>query len=451
MDDDRLRLKPVVTNQHLHEMVDGSAKITNHVYLNVGISPTGADPIVASYVTNQTLPILSQQEDFMAEVSRFKVPLAGMPFFFWEEQQYYIGLGITTVDATQYEQVRNTDILPPSEVPFFPTYDQNINFTGSFPQLEKGVFHINDLVRGVNASLRLLWEQAKGTPAFSGLLDYLNKDEYPELVWSSTDNLFKFHLPLAEYPLADPDGDATAGYVPPFYPAWIDQDPLDISPLGQSGLRIFLSSKLYNLLNGFPAYNYGSKGVQDTDTEVFFPQLNYGLKVNFDRGQVCTQSNHIYARPQNDRTIPPNDDELPYPYFCWNQEQTSIFAWQKSSRILVTTSMGFVKETSVTSRDTNGTPITFELLTDFDIQQDSSVSNREYVYYANQGGDRYIDTKGTGQLNRVDLQIFIEYDNGLAVPLVILPGYEVNMKIQFKRKPHNSLKQVSDTSRYTMY
>jgi len=417
-----------------------SNKVTNHVYSNILISNNTNDLIRAEYVVNQTQPILSHQEDFQLRLVRFKIPMSAVPMFIFEPERYYLSLAIATEvfvptpGGLPVPQETHTDVLPALEVPFYPQLTPYESAKASEPAYRNGVYHINDFLRGVNRVLRVLWDQVKADPAYVDIINEitLQDNEYPKLNFSTSQNRFFFELPLRREAPDDL-------YSTMFFPGRHDNFPEGNRP----SIRILMSSDLYSLFNGFPAYDFGPQGVNRSE-----PNLNYGLSLHFNRDQCCNCVNRYYNEGVN--AVPGADEQLPYPYQCVYQEQTSVYAWQHASRLLISSSMGFVKETLVSNeRNTSGTPDSFEVLTDFALQQDSNTSSREYIYYNDQGGMRYIDTKATGQLNRVDVRILVEFDNGSRIPLYIKPHHEVNLKLAFDRKPHNDIVQISDTQRHT--
>ena len=439
-----------------------SNKVTNHVYANISINNVPKpgvpkEPALAEYLVEQNQPILSHQEDFQLRVVRFKIPMSETPLFIYEPDTFYLALAIVEEDdafpLNDPRRVIHTSILAPREI----LHEQQIavynEAKDNIRGYKNGVYHVNDFLRQVNVQLRFLWDQALGLPQYTDIITgtggtFVN--EYPRLNWSPSQNRFYFELPLRR--------DAGEIYTSMFYPGRYDNGA--VPPPGQrQSIRIMMSSELYTLFNGFPAFDFGPKGVRSGTTNLFIPELTHGLSLEHNRGTTCRQDNVLYGW-QNPAGLPPGtspeisnagvptDNLLPYPYQCIYQEQTSIFAWQRSSRILLASSMGFVKETAVFN-DSDGRPKTFEVLTDFAIQQDSSASPREYIYYNDQGANRYIDTKSTGVLSRIDIKIFIEYDNGFRIPLFISPRQEVNIKLAFDRKDHNTLKQISNAEHHT--
>lgn len=423
-----------------------SNKVTNHVYSNILISNNSDDLIRAEYVVNQTQPILSHQEDFQLRLVRFKIPMSAVPMFIFERERYYLSLAVVTENfdptppppGTPYPVPleTHTNVLAPIEVPFYPQLTPYESAKAQEPAYRDGVYHINDFLRGVNRVLRELWDQALADPAYQAIINTatVQPNEYPRLNFSTAQNRFVFELPMRR--------DDTDRYSTMFWAGRHDNFPEGNRP----AIRILMSSDLYSLFNGFPAFDFGPLGVNRTQ-----PRLNYGLSLHFNREDCCSCPHRFYTRdPDGLESVPDDDNLIPYPYQCAYQEQTSVYAWQHASRLLIASSMGFVKETLVSNeRNTSGTPDSFEVLTDFALQQDANTSSREYIYYNDQGGMRYIDTKATGVLNRVDVRIFVEFDNGVRIPLYIKPHHEVNLKLAFDRKPHNDIVQISDTQRHT--
>jgi hypothetical protein len=419
-----------------------SNKVTNHVYANILINNNTDDLIRAEYLVNQNQPILSKQEDFQMRLIRFKVPMSAVPMFIFEPNRYFISIGIAqdnlAVPPTDQNRTINQFILPPEEAVFYPQLYNNNSVRDTEPAYRNGVYHINDFLRGVNEALRTLWAQIAGVAPYNGITGAgvgISADNPPRIGFSTAQNRFYFQLPVRT-DLEDPPG-TLRGVSPLFYHALNEYFP------GLGSLRIYMSASLYALFNGFPAFEYGPRGVIDINAGVPIPQLTHALNLDFDRCSVKTNVVPILGTPAD-----PND--LPWPVQICYQEQTSVYAWQHASRILVTSSMGFVKECVVANRrGSTGTPDQLEVLTDFSVVQDPSSSNREYIYFADNGSTRYIDTKATGVLNTIDVRVLVEFDNGARVPLFIKPHEEVNLKLAFDRKPHNDTVQISDATHHT--
>lgn len=434
-----------------------SNKVTNHVYANVAINNvpkagTASEPILAEYLVEQNQPILSHQEDFQLRVVRFKIPMSEVPLFIYEPDTFYISICIVEENSNfplnDPRRVVHSDILVPREIRHEEQIAVHNEAKDRIRGYKDGVYHVNDFLRQVNRELRSLWDQALTLPQYVNIItgtggSFVN--EYPRLNFSTAQNRFYFELPLRS--------DTGPVYTSMFYPARYDNDLPDPSP--RQSIRILMSAQLYTLFNGFPAFQFGPNGINNNG--IFIPELTHGLSLEHHRGTICRQDTIAYGyqtglppgtTPEISTNGVPTDNLLPYPYQCIYQEQTSIYAWQRSSRILLASSMGFVKETAVFN-DSDGTPRTFEVLTDFAIQQDSNNSPREYIYYNDQGGMRYIDTKSTGVLSRIDIKVFIEYDNGVRLPLFIAPRMEVNIKLAFDRKDHNTIKQISNSEHHT--
>jgi hypothetical protein len=373
------------------------------------------------------------------------LPLAAVPLFVWKPDQYYISIGLardnTAVPTDTLNRTTNTNILPPEEVRFYPRgdpYRTGIQYDEPYRQ---GVYHIEDFLRGINEALQAVWAQIVNTNPWlfvTGAIDDTMGSAVtaPRLGFSTAQNRFYFQLPLRADGLTVPGALNPLTNQPMFYHGLQDLFPTEF------GLRIYMSTALYSLFNGFPAYDFGPAGVVDDSVGTRFNRLNYGLNLHYDRASQQT----LIAQSAG---IPSVANNLPYPYQVTYQEQTSVFAWNRVARILVASSMGFVKETLVSSNRKSGTPDAVEVLTDFAVEQSNTASANEYLYFADNSSTRYIDTKATGVLNRIDIRIEVEFDDGTKAPLYLLPGSEVNLKMAFDRKPHNHLLQISETSRHT--
>ena len=92
--------------------------------------------------------------------------------------------------------------------------------------------------------------------------------------------------------------------------------------------------------------------------------------------------------------------------------------------------------------DASGFAFNNSILTDFEVAPSQKV--RDDIYHFSLTNQRYLNFKGFGELEEMNLSVFYEYNNNVLVPLMIPPGKEVYVKLQFRRKKNKSLKEYND-------
>jgi hypothetical protein len=392
-----------------------SNKLTDYLYANIIINNELQNRnILAQYSSTQNLPLIGKQEDFEMRVVRFKIPMATVPLFVYNEDKYFISVarGVTRENPADFEVLNQfgTGIpIEKVEVPFISARSPDDN---QMPvPYERGIYSIKDFLFMLNTAMRTLWLQVEGPTLAS----------YPYFRYDECCGTFELVMPTETIPAVEgvPQHQQSQ-----FYP----QNP--------TGYRLLLSSPLYTLFSGFSAYKLSFRNGFEGDTD-----LMYALSVNSFSCKEIAQCDEPYAF-----NLP--DEQSAQFYHCYKQAQSSVYAWLQASRIVVTSSMSVVREAILLGADDNR-PERLELLTDFHIEQNNDVGHKEYIYYTDSGTERYMNIKDEGPLRRIDMKIFIEFEQGILVPLYIAPGAECNLKLGFRRKWHNDLYQISDADRHT--
>jgi hypothetical protein len=406
-----------------------SNKLTDFFYANIIINNDNTDKnIEATYTSTQNLPLIGRQEDFEMRVVRFKIPMGTVPLFLYKSNTYYISIG-KGVDRADPSLI--SDVVAPIEVQFTQKFQADPNMPKVYQQ---GVYAIEDFLREVNDAIGEAW---------INILAPIVPTSFPYI--KLVNNAFEFVMPLVSN--ATVGGDLTN-----VYSEWF--------PIKQDGYRLLMSAPLYTLFEGFSSYRWSAvTGLVDTGG-TSYPELQYAITINDysvkDVFQVPTapgQYNNTGNRVDFYNTLLQGGADVAeqqgVDYFhCYKQGQSSVYAWLQASRILITSSMSVVREAILIAKDDNR-PERLELLTDFFIEQNNLVSHREYIYYNDQGNERYMNLKDEGPLRRVDMRVFIEFEQGALIPLFIMPGAEINLKLGFRRKWHNDLYQISDPERHT--
>lgn len=396
----------------------GDSKLVEYVYSNVLINNNTNNSVAAFYNETQDIPILSNQQDFQLRVVRLKVPMSSVPLFLYEPGKYYLGIGITDPQAPTLPICPDgviTDISGPYEVGFCPDSAPFSVPIVSTSQYINSVHNYESFLAQINITLQTAWSAIFGVAPYTDYtstlypapLDADNTAPYFRL--KECANCFEFVFPRGT--VDSPNGTSSP---------WFSSET-------GVGLRLVMSAPLYSLLNGFTGYYFGPDGIIPTGSNTVIPELNYGLSID-----VKTQD--IYEYPASLST------DAPTVYFVKTQEQSSLYAWQTASRIIITTNLSVVKE-SVLIGENQGKPVRLEVLTDFTIPQTGIDSINEYLYYDNVDSDRWINLVDMGALRRMDLKVFVQFADLQLMPLIIYPNHEFNIKLGFRRKLKNDTYQ----------
>jgi hypothetical protein len=469
--------------------VPTSDKTTNNIYANVTIANNTKENIRADYETTQGYPILSEQNDFELRVLRFRIPMSSVPSFLFERGKYFIGYAFGQDEYGDPFRVGDPSYVPfnpevihkptsgntlrlggyvradfgifgQEEVKFTPGATQRSDKTQLFdPGYRDAVYHIEDFLAMVNRALRAGWLRLKAAirsnNGLGGAADPVMNQFYPYAQNNNAndgpyitleDAKFVLNLPMYEdgdnfVHLFEPSGQANTNATNPGAPA-----------PRMAGIKLLMSAPLYRFFNGFPGFNFGVGGIDGSnpDRTSSVPgtepnALNYGILVYDPSGcQVKLCPSQVDENVTVDGNTDLNRTLQRYP-----QEQSSVFAFGRATRLVVTTTMALTKEIDLRNDVSGLNPRQFEVLTDFIIPQDSVISNREPVVFNDPGNERYYDLKGGGVLSRVDLRVLVEYLDGRLIPLLLAPGEELTMKLNWHRKPPNELKQITDPDRFT--
>ena len=426
-------------------------KLTEHHYANLFVRNTENKEIVASYSSTQNLPLLGHQQDFEVLITRLKIPMSAMPLFLFEENEYRIGLGVYQVsgDDLQYETTQPENIEQVNNlVKLRPHFTPNLSFNNDF---ERGVYSYSEFLRQVNFALLDAWiEVFSGWQAnISPFFELLQFNGIGAFITNGSDEIdaIKNASLFAPYFKIDECCNKIT-FVSPIYELSVANSCIDLfdanyeatflNPGERYRLRVTMSPKLYSFFNGFSAFTTRPNPNVPADANIF---LNHDIDYDNNIKEVaCVTGGPTRIHTQI-------------------QDQPSLFSWQKASRILIGSTMSIVKEAVLIEGD-SGAPSRLEVLTDYAFEQDNTLSNKEYIYFNDQGAERWYNIKDEGPLRRFDFNIYVEYPpvkypgdtNAVSriLPLLIEPGQEVNVKMKFRRKKFNETFQISDEGRHSL-
>lgn len=384
-------------------MNNQSNKVTDYYYTNVLINNDSDNIIVGNYNTTQNVPILGEIQDFQMAVVRLRVPMSNVPLFLYESNKYFIAFGLSVPPNGPGD---TANIISKTEVPYVDASDPLQPITGLAN--ERPVYYYSDWLDMVNAALETVWNSAFTFPIYAVALAGLNQASVPYFRYVCDSGCIELVIPSR--------ADGTSAFF----------------PSNPTGIKILMTSALFNFFNGFPAYYYG----EDGPSAIFAPTppaLTYHLNIRTD--------------PKLQTNLPQMGTLPPGLYYCIKQDYSSISSFQQVARIILTTTIAVIKET-ILSESKEGLPQKLEVLTDLEVEATDNILKEDIIF--NPAGKwRFHNFKDQGDLRRLDLRVLVQYNNLKIIPLTLLPGKHINCKLAFVRRLHNDLKQITDEDRAT--
>ena len=191
------------------------------------------------------------------------------------------------------------------------------------------------------------------------------------------------------------------------------------------GAKVFMNSRLLNYFEAIRVKFYGYNQPNYSDFEFIFKEAN--------------GNQYGYAIPSTTLTNPPA-------YNKYEQEYDARFLWGNIKSILFTSSSIACREEYV-PQSTNpeafqqkGNPFNPDrrsIISYYDIFYDTSGTSganwRQQLYY-NPPYAKFIDLISNSNLNNINLEVFIQLNDGQLIPLQIPTGANVDIKLVFKKK-----------------
>jgi len=421
--------------EHSKRLIKENDRVTSYIYTNVLLNNDTNSAIRAEYINTSDIPIVPDQQDYKLRITRMKIPMSLVPLFRFKHERddaghettdsvYWLAFGL--VDrTTEPDCVNNiTNISPLENVIFESVLSEFLPPENARREpYDRAVFNIMDFLDMVNHALAFAWVNMLADVNFADIANVYAPGVPPVPLQAPTFRYDCEHGCIHFVSTAVPG--LAQDYPTPFYP--------NSCGTGNTPIVLLLSAELYSFFNGFPTWFYGSHGVRPT-SGVLEPRLNNAL--------------YFYANPDNLERLelygdcPQRDiNEIP-------QTTSSVYSFQRVSRIIITTNIALVREGVFVSVDgqssVSGNAVRLEVLTDFEIPQEA-IAQKQYIYYFGHDDDRYHNIKDSGDLRRIDLKIFVQWQDLSLTPLLIQPGHEANVKLQFKRKTANKEYQITDT------
>lgn len=364
-------------------------KDTDNVYVNVFIPNTTNDVIPAEYVVQQSKPILSNVNDYEAGIVRMKIPTTSIPLMIFEDNQYFLGFVIGQND---------TDLLS-APITLLNEYKSN---DYQFSPSNKYIYNYSQFLGCVNKVLYDLW-----------VLATLHDANYQAIIPATLHNA-RF-APYFEI-------NGTTPYLNFIAPVDENEAVLPSCPFNENGIQLIMSNKLFYFFSGFPS-KYYSNGQIAGNTNFRYKLQLYGNKFN------------------NTKEIKEWNNQAAFQACVITQDAPSLNLWHTLTRVFITSSILLEKEYVLVRGSLEGVPKKFEILTDFELPYDSSDKDLRENIYIQPSTIRWMNFKSGGNLDKMDLKIYFQTKDLTVFPLMIPTGFEVTMKMRFRRRINRELKQ----------
>ena len=274
------------------------------------------------------------------------------------------------------------------------------------PHTNHAINYYEEFVDMVNAAFDRAWDELIEDDAHP---EYKDITSSPEILYDSGTKLFYIVTQIKE-----------ASQTSIYYPtARDDHEPIEI----------YFSTALWKLFRGFPSDEYNVHDNADYRIHVL-------EAINNRRDQ------DYFYRP----TVP--DGDLPKSgYVVTPTSFPCLNAWHSINRIIMTTTLP-VETEDIGFKDSpynaSGLPMNQAILTDFEVIKSEQNALDDIIFYSN-NEKRYLNFASTGQLKEMDLSIYWETNDQKPIPLMLKPGEEANVKIQFCRRWNQDLKLYKPT------
>lgn len=360
---------------------------------NITMRNTSNGDEQAKYSANLNQAFLSNAENFTVAVTRFKVPSFRIPMFHWKPGKYYVAIG---------SRVGTASVVVSEEV----TYDTEYHGAN----VNDGVYYYDAFVESVNDALQAAFAAVLATAGHGSQVDWT---DMPIVNYDPENKLFSILYPVKNVGGVNPS-ERCIWSIPTGVP--------------NRELFLFFSSSLFELFNGFPT-NEKLTGLNFTPPlpDITFRRLWVFEKVSerFAAADVTQNPNYTFAG-----------------VVAWVQKTANyptLTSWHKLSRIVFLTTLPVIPENlGSTLPQFIGKPLAESILTDFNvIPADQAL--REYIFYATDGYVRRVNFDHVGTLQRMDVSIYYIDDDLVLHPVLIPPGAEANVKLEFERRPASQL------------
>lgn len=351
-------------------------KCESHVYYNVNIANTTAQPLEAKFNEVRGEGIVDIPEDYNLAIIRFSVPGQLIPIFFMPIQDF------------------------PNLNPNLSTFSVTLSFGGvDFQTFLIYTPHNTEPVPNPPTALNPHWPMA----AYYGIFSYQHLLDMINTAYATSFAALKVMFPAAP-PTAAPyfTYDSTTELVT----LWAQQlyDPV---VAGGPTIEIFMDDELYSYFESFDVFFFG-----------------------FD---TPAGKDYQFLIKNNNNNIP----AAPVAYYTFPQQYATLYNWNALRNIVFLTGNIPVKAEYIPITNNFGTQVTnnyLPILTDFQASPGGASAFRGYITFFNQGEYRRVDLKGKEPLKIFDIQVYWADQLGNLHLLFIPPFDSISIKMLFEHK-----------------
>lgn len=360
----------------------------DYIYYNFLVHNNTNTGQLAEFTETRQNAILSSAKDWELAVCRFSIPSLFIPIFEWKPKKYWIGIQ-DGANPIRIVEVTLDRITSPSN-----------------SSIKNYVYNYQYWIDCVQSALNIAYGVANNPPP--GAAFPAGNSREPRVLFNDIDKL-AIIAPIN-------DGIGSHDYFPS---DGINGLATDVSVwMSQDLFLQFFSSLDYFNVGSPPAYEF----VEPQPIPVSVPTINYKIRFVKRANNVFPTVGAINSRyPTLSFQVTENASQFP----C-------TFAWTKLRRIIFsTTSIQVVSEQiGATSL---GTPIAQSMITDFELPIDQHPLNRQTIFYQPYKY-RYMSLLTEGEIRKMDVHIYAQtYDDLAVIPIIIPPGHDINIKLQFRR------------------
>lgn len=378
----------------------------NHVYYNFLIHNGTDEPMEASFYEDRNEALLKQGSEYELTVSRFSIPSVSIPLFIWKPNIYYVGLQATVNSNINWIEVRLMipNIFEHSDTPWGDPYDDTVGKERMY------VYSYQVWVDCLNYAFTNLWNQTAG----------FDVDNAPSVTYLGDDNI-SIVVPFKQ----DVNGVDRQPYPGVFSGTNQSDDDSDrIWMSRQLYLQFFPSHDADKVLNNNQIINPQPAPAPPTPELGKDKQLFYRLRFSQTYGNVFTHDEKVNTYPNLTAPVDYIESVSQYP---------ATFSWTKVRRIILASNALQINNESI-GASRQGIPYTQSLLADFELPIENHPLNRHTIYYQ-PSVFRWISIITDSEIRKMDLRIYFQtFDDLQVYPLMLPPGFEVNVKIAFRKK-----------------
>ncbi len=361
----------------------------DYIYYNFLVHNNTNESQLAEFTETRQNAILASAKDWELAVCRFSIPSLFIPIFEWKPAIYWIGI------QDGANPIRIVEV----------TLDRITNPVNA--RYGKYVYNYQYWIDCIQSALNVAYGVANNPPP--GAAFPAGNSREPRILFNDIDKL-SILAPINDgghdyFPSDGINGVATDVSL------WMSQDLF---------LQFFSSLDYFNVANP-PPYQFVVPPVPPYNPQ---PIINYKIRFN-------KRANNVFPASG----APPVNVKYPSLGFQVTENASQFpctFAWTKIRRIIfATTSIQVVNEQIGATAE--GNSIAQSMITDFELPIDQHPLNRQTIFYQPYKY-RYMSILTEGEIRKMDVHVYAQtYDNLAITPIVIPPGHDINIKLQFRK------------------